>query len=134
MSEVKQVAQMKHDDEVRCVVLHNDMVITASLDKTVRVWETRTGKLLHTLTHLGGCVNVDINPDKTLLAVAHHGGVTLWCLETFTNLGQAELGRVTDVRFLNNKRIIAGLYNGQVYLIDRPQLINTNPDIIIFEF
>ena len=131
MIDNKQVAQMKHDGAVLGTVLHKDMVITASLDKTVRVWETRTGKLLHTLTHLGGCVNVDINPDKTLLAVAHHGGVTLWCLETFTNLGQAELGRVTDVRFLNNKRIIAGLYNGQVYLIDRPKLINTTPDTIL---
>ena len=107
MLDNKQVGQMKHDGAVLGTVLHKDMVITASVDKKVRVLETRTGKLLHTLTHLAGCVNVDINPDKTLLAVAHYDGVTLWSLETFTNLGNAQLGRVTDVRFLNNKRIIA---------------------------
>ena len=119
MSEVKQVAQMKHDDQVWCVVLHNDMAITASDDKTVRVWETRTGKLMHTLTHSTWCNNVDISPDKRILAVADgdDGGVQFWCMKNWTKLGGVKLGRTTDVRFLNEREVVAGNYNGEVNTI-----------------
>ena len=119
MSEVKQVAQMKHDDKVWCAVLHNDMVITASDDKTVRVWETRTGKLMHKLTLSTECRNVDISRDKTILAVAYaeDGGVQFWCMKNWTKLGEVKLGKTQDVRFLNEKELIAGNHNGEVYMI-----------------
>ena len=119
MSEVKQVAQMKHDDQVYCVVLHNDVVITASNDKTVRVWETRTGKLMHTLTHSTKCYNVDISPDKTVLAVSYgnNGGVQFWCIKKWNKLGEVKLGHTTDIRFLNEHELIAGNKDGEVNMI-----------------
>ena len=118
MSEVKQVAQMKHDDEVNCVVLHNDTVITASNDKTVRVWETRTGKLMHTLTHSTECRNFDISQDKTILAVAQDEcGVQFWCMKNWTKLGEVKLGNTMDVRFANEHEVIAGNFNGEVNMI-----------------
>ena len=118
MSEVKQVAQMKHDAEVCCVVLHNDIVITASTDKTVRVWETRTGKLMHTLTHSTGCRNVDISPDKTILAVAQDEyGVQFWCMKKWNKLGEVKLGDTQDVRFSSHQELIAGNLNGEVNMI-----------------
>ena len=118
MSEVKQVAQIKHDDKVRCVVLHNEMAITASNDKTVRVWETRTGKLMHTLTHSDWCNNVDISRDKTILAVAQDEyGVQFWCMKNWTKLGEVKSGDTTDVRYLNDRELIAGNYTGEVNMI-----------------
>ena len=119
MSEVKQVAQMKHDDKVKCVVLHNDMAITSSEDKTVRVWETRTGKLMHTLTHSTECRNVDISPDKTILADAHEhdGGVQFWCMKKWNKLGEVKSGDTQDVRFLSDRELTAGNHNGEVYMI-----------------
>ena len=119
MSGVKQVAQMKHYDRVHCVVLHNDMVITACNDKAVRVWETRTGKLMHTLTHSTECRNVDISPDKTILAAAHEhdGGVQFWCMKKWNKLGEVKSGDTQDVRFLSEHELIAGNFNGEVNMI-----------------
>ena len=118
MSEVKQVAQMKHDGTVWCVVLHNDMVITACNDKAVRVWETRTGQLMHTLTHSTCCNNVDISPDKTILAVAQDEyGVQFWCMKKWNKLGEVKSGDTQDVRFLSEHELIAGNFNGDVNMI-----------------
>lgn len=119
MAEVKRVAQMKLDDEVNCVAFHNDMVISASDDKMVRVWETRTGKLMHTLTHPTSCRNFEISPDKTILAVAHNddGGVQFWCMNSWKKLGAVKLGKTVDLKFVNSREVIAGNTLGEVNLI-----------------
>jgi len=122
MSEVKQVAQMKHDDDVNCVVLHNDTVISASHDNTVRVWETRTGKLMHTLEHSSFCNTLDISPDKKILAVAYgsifdNGGVSLFDISSYKKLGEVKLPNTNDVRFLNDQTIIAGNFWGEINMI-----------------
>ena len=114
----KQVAVMKHDDKVFCVVLHNDTVISASRDKTVRVWETRTGKLMHKLAHSEQCNNVDISPDTKILAVAvDEKGVVLWDMRSYEKLGEVEVGNTTDVRFLNDQTIITGNEDGAIKMI-----------------
>ena len=114
----KKVAVMKHDDEVWCVVLHNDTVISASHDKTVRVWETRTGKLMHKLEHSTNCNNLDISPDKKILAVSvDKKGVALWDMRSYEKLGEVDVGDTQDVRFLNDQTIIAGNYTGAINMI-----------------
>ena len=118
----KEVAAMEHDDWVWCVVLHNDTVISASDDKTVRVWETRTGKLMHTWYHLDICNNLDISPDKKILAVAYgsdqrNGGVSLFDISSYKKLGEVKLDNPKDVRFLNDQTIIAGNYDGEINMI-----------------
>lgn len=113
---------MKHDDAVWCVVIHKDMVITASHDKTVRVWEAQTGKLLHTLMHSAWCNNLDISPDQSLLAVAQgiDGAVSVWSLEDFKHMAEIKLqhnGNASDVRFMDSRTLIAGNLTGEINLI-----------------
>ena len=122
MSQKKLLVVMKHDDAVWCVVIHKDMVITASHDKTVRVWEAQTGKLLHTLMHSAWCNNLDISPDKSLLAVAQgtDGAVSVWSLENFKHMADIKLqhnGNTSDVRFMDSRTLIAGNLTGEINLI-----------------
>ena len=126
MSRVEQVAVLKHDKAVICVLLSHHTAITASVDKTVRVWETRTGELLHILTHSTPCVNLDISSDKTLLAVAHSddgdgdddGGVAVWSMDKFEKLADIKLGDTQDVRFFNDRTIVAGNNDGEIHMIN----------------
>ena len=39
-----------HTDAVRCLQFDDKVIVSGSLDKSVRVWNVKTGKLLNTIT------------------------------------------------------------------------------------
>merc|ERR1711935_1088642 len=107
----KELYRLRHDDKVYCVSFHNDLIISASRDKTTRIWKKSTGEKLHSLVQKGGCVNFDISPSGVLMAVAHTSGITIWSLSDYNKVAEFELGLTADVRFQTDHKIVAALTN-----------------------
>ena len=98
-------------------------MITCSDGRLVRVLALQSGKELHRLEHSSPCNSADLNPKKSLLAVACNSAVVLWDIEKVVKIEQFDLGteesRVHDVRFNpTGDKLIAGLSEGEVFLIE----------------
>jgi len=56
-----------------------DLIASGSVDSTVQVWNSRTGKIFHTLRHLQGVTNVSVSNNGKLIASASYDGmVRVW--------------------------------------------------------
>ena len=75
-----------HEGPVTCAAFSPDgtRCITGSLDKTVRVWETTTGRLLRTFSgHLGQVNDVAYAPKGDRIVSAAEDGVAFWDVAPF---------------------------------------------------
>lgn len=66
------VVLIGHTDSVDQVTFHprdEQRIATASLDKTVRVWDVRSGKCLHTILTDGQNINMNWSPDGAAICV-----------------------------------------------------------------
>jgi WD40 repeat protein len=73
MSLEKKLSLQGHDDSVQSIQFSPDdkQVATGSADTTAKIWDPKTGKLLHDLTMHRGTVNcVNFKPDNTQLVTA----------------------------------------------------------------
>ena len=114
MKKRRQLCAIKHDDSVRYVKVHGDVVVSASDDHTVKLWNRSDGRLA-TLQHDKGCNSFDIQ--NNLLAVAGDDGLYIWSLKHQQTISKIELGNyVYDVRF-QQQSIIAVRKKGEVYAI-----------------
>jgi len=81
-----------HENEISTIALSSDnkMLGSGSLDKTVRLWNIETGKLIYTFgtyltwgSHKDAIVSVAFSPDGKILASASRDGmIKLWNLRT----------------------------------------------------
>ena len=111
----KQLWQVKHEGVVWCVKVHGDMVISASGDRTMKLWNRDNGRLRHTLQNDTACLNFDIC--HNILAVAAGDGIYIWSLKDQRRIRKIELGGVVvDVRY-QGQQLIAARKSGEVYAI-----------------
>src|SRR5207249_2301563 len=81
--ELQSLAGHKGDVVVVAVSADGTRIASGSDDKTIKVWDAKTGKELMTLTgHESGVVSLAIAPNATLLASAAHLVVHLRHLAT----------------------------------------------------
>ncbi|CEG64775.1 hypothetical protein RMATCC62417_01692 [Rhizopus microsporus] len=75
---------MGHRDSVRAVASHEHMIVSGSYDNTVRVWDIRTGRLIHVLEgHLQRVYSVVIDPDRNrCMSGSMDCHVRIWDLNT----------------------------------------------------
>lgn len=90
-------------------------LVSASPDRTLRVWDAQTGALLRTITNDGVSTYaaVAISPDgKTLASGSDAGAVLLWHMDTGERLGDALTGHSERVISLNfspdGQRLVSG--------------------------
>ena len=82
----------------------------------IRIWDLTDGKLLKLPDW---CNNFDLDSERTLLAVAHEKGVSIWNFSSLSKITEVELNAVMDARFNESgTTLIVGQYNGQVSKID----------------
>jgi hypothetical protein len=67
-------------------------VVSASFDRTVRVWDAQTGKELHCfLGHRNIITGLDVSPDGTrAVSASHDGTARVWDLVHYRELGRVE--------------------------------------------
>lgn len=123
-----------HKDEVRSAAYSSDgkTIATISRDKTVKLWDARTGKLQKTLIgHKGAVLSVAYSPDgKTLATGDVDATIQLWNAHTGENIktltGHTEV--ISSVVFSPNSKTIASSNNDgtiRFWDVERGQLINT---------
>jgi serine/threonine protein kinase/energy-coupling factor transporter ATP-binding protein EcfA2 len=75
------IASFAHQDSVECVAFSSDgaRILTASLDKTAKLWEVASGKLIASFVHLGVVEDVAFSPDGTrILTASEDKTAKLW--------------------------------------------------------
>lgn len=109
MSTEKELWRREETGNVTCLLINNDLIISAHSDKTICIRDALKGELLEKLEHAAPCGNFDMSPDGTMLAVAHDKGVTVWSNRTtpMKKIDDYDLERVYDVRFQTDDKIIA---------------------------
>ncbi|MCP4205478.1 MAG: AAA family ATPase [Shimia sp.] len=86
---------LTHEGNIAAIALTRDgrRLVSASSDRTVRIWEARTGAELHRLEHSRAVVAVAISPDQK--RIISYGGGSIRCWDIATG---AELDRLTRPR------------------------------------
>ena len=131
----KAISLKGHMDRINSVVFSNDgkLLVSAAEDGTIRVWNTRTGKIMHVLYHdMRGLYYAAISYDKKRVAtvdMAHR--LYIWDLESekVTN----HIVFVSTPRKVcfspDDERILCGLDNGEIKVLYFPpiqKLINAS--------
>lgn len=90
---IPHVLSAGHSNAIASVAYSDDgqFLVSGSADKTVKVWDTKTGKCIRTLVgHKGKIISVDFSSDRHhVISGAEDGCVKLWnvvkgsCVETF---------------------------------------------------
>lgn len=121
-----------HNDWVRCLSFTPDgtHLVSGSFDKTIKLWQLSTGKLIHTLTdHPKGVFALAISPDGKLLASGSWDDtIKLWNLETGTlvrNLSKHQ-GSVRSLAISADSRmLVSGSFDRTIELWQLPDGVPT---------
>lgn len=99
-------AATAHDRAISKVIFSTDdeLLLSASQDRTVRIWDAKTGELIRSLEgHAGRVTSVAITNDRSRIASGDDEGVIiLWDVSDGTllqRINNAHNGRVTDIAF-----------------------------------
>lgn len=96
----------------------NDFLLSASLDKTVRLWHTTQGNCLHYFQHAETVTSVDFHPllEHFFLSGCFDKKIRVWNIrDGRVQEWQQAPDMVTAAKFsLDGQMIVAGLYMGQV--------------------
>ncbi len=99
-------------------------LVSASLDKTARIWDIGTGKELHCLRHEGRVWAVDVSPDgKSVASVSGKGGfsrIQFWDFESGRKVWELRgFGRESDLAFSpDGKRLAVADGRANVRMFD----------------
>ncbi len=87
-----------------------DPTFCAAADATIRIWDTATGKHLHTLEgHLAGVSTIAWSPDsKTLASGSDDKAIRLWDVDTVSYMSLAGTLIFTQLVSISGKTISQG--------------------------
>lgn len=84
-----------HADAVKSIARYKSYIISASNDKTIKIWDSKTGKLLNILTgHTGYVWSIFVVGD-ILVSGGWDGKVILWNLKNFQKIKAYELPKLS---------------------------------------
>ena len=71
--------------KVNCVIGDNDKIISASEDRTIKIWFLKNGSLIYSINGLIGSIKTLMAFDEEyLISCAYSGKITYWNLQTYT--------------------------------------------------
>ena len=120
MESDRELWEFYHEDSVLSMIVRDDWVITCCNDKSVTVIHLDTGHELHRLDHPSVCNNADLNPNKSLLAVACDSAVVLWDMKKQVKIRDFQLApKIRDLRFNpSGDKLIVGAHEGEIFQIE----------------
>jgi uncharacterized protein (TIGR03067 family) len=103
--------RFRHTDAASCLVFTSDgkRLVSGSWDRTLRVWDTRTGKELRQLyTDMEDMRCVALAPDDSTLAVADYHKLELWDLARDRKLSEIEAAAGSVAFMPDGKSVVSG--------------------------
>lgn len=114
-----QIWEAHKGDVVALSWSRNDFLLSASLDKSVRLWHTTQRNCLHCFHHAETVTSVDFHPllEHFFLSGCFDKKIRVWNIrDGRVQEWQQAPDLVTAAKFsLDGQMIVAGLYMGQVY-------------------
>ncbi|MCJ8281728.1 MAG: hypothetical protein MJK14_18190 [Rivularia sp. ALOHA_DT_140] len=102
-----------HKDSISSFYFSSDgkIIATASNDKTVKIWQNNTGKLLQTLSHKDNVYAVTFSQDnKFVITGSKNKKLNLWSLNgKLINSIEAHQGKIKEIEFSPNDNIFASV-------------------------
>jgi WD40 repeat protein len=97
------------------------LIVTASDDKTARVWETRTATAVAVLAHTARVSSAQFSPDGTaILTTSEDGAARLWKAPSFNTPSILSKGGVSIADFsADGQRVVVAHGSGPVAIFDR---------------
>lgn len=112
------------------------LIATGSSDKTIKIWNVKTGTLLYNFTdHTKSISEIDFNKDGKLLATTGDASVRIWNIETGKLLFElkGEILSFNTVEFSpDGKNVLAGVNDGSFLIWDlstKKQLLKVETSI-----
>ncbi|MBV6624257.1 MAG: CHAT domain-containing protein [Rivularia sp. (in: Bacteria)] len=110
-----------HKDSIAALSFNSDgrIIATASNDKTVKLWQRDTGKLLQTLTHQDNVYAVTFSADDSLVITGSTDkNLNFWSLDgKLINTIKAHQGEIKEVEFSRDNDVFASVdMRGKVIL------------------
>lgn len=101
---------------MRVIELRNKTIASASVDKTVRIWEETTGKCVQVLKgHTSGVYGVVELYDGTLLSGSDDGTIREWDINTGECVSTCQLKhRIRSMRELRDGSIVTSGRGGEI--------------------
>ena len=121
------VFQLEHEQAVgvagvNCVKIVGNRIISCGTDRTTRIWDIETKKELHKFKHPAECFNFDLNRERTLLAVAHGAGFSIWDFSSQMKIKEEKSKKVKDLRFNESGTVLIvgkeAKNGGKIHLFD----------------
>ncbi len=122
-----------HTEPVRSVAILNERhVISASDDRTLRIWDLERGVTLRTLSGHGGWIRAVAVIDRNrVLSASYDGTLRVWELETGDTLREmtSQMGWVNSVAVLDVRRIVSASTDGtlRVWDLETGEILQTLP-------
>ncbi|WP_448379377.1 hypothetical protein [Fervidobacterium sp.] len=113
-----------HTDAVKSIARYKNYIISASNDKTIKVWDFKTGKLLNILTgHTGYVWSIFVVGD-ILVSGGWDGKVILWNLKNFQKIKVYELPKlsITGIFAFSSDEIYLTTLEGFVIKINKDKI------------
>lgn len=112
-----------HDRAVTCAewaCKNSALIATASIDTTVRIWDTTSGECLHKLAqHMHPVTSLSFSASGEYLATGSHDRLHVWNVETgilTKTFKSSTEGGINELRWVNSDTIAVGAANADVVL------------------
>ena len=113
-----------HLDSVQCVdVLSDGRIVSASWDKSIKIWNLKSGKCLHTIkdtVQTGSVLCMLVLPDDTLVTGSGDKTIKVWDLKNnmLVNTLIGHTGTVSCLVAISDDRICSGSWDGMIKFWD----------------
>nr|XP_006813605.1 PREDICTED: mitochondrial division protein 1-like [Saccoglossus kowalevskii] len=113
---VKRVRKLQgHMDAVHCLAFDNRRIISGSLDRTIRVWDIRSGRSIRKMYgHKGGVLCIQFDTER-IISGSWDMTIMVWDIIKFNRLAvlTGHKGSVSDIKF-NSKILVSASHDTTV--------------------
>ena len=102
------------------ILMPNDLIVSLSLDNTIRVWDSITGKCIKNIINTAKILCIDIFNENTIICGYMNGNIKLLNIETdeYIIYNTLHTGSIICIILFDNNKIISGGNDSTINICD----------------